>query len=90
MVSEYSLEQNYPNPFNPTTKISYSIQNDNFVKLVVYNIVGEEIAVLVNKFQTRGNYSVEFNAANLSSGLYLYKIQVGNSYHAVRKMIYLK
>jgi hypothetical protein len=89
IVTDYKLYQNYPNPFNPTTKISYSIVNSEKVKLIVYNLFGEEVAVLVNKNQAAGNYSVNFNASNLASGVYFYKLNVGNK-SLVRKMMLLK
>lgn len=86
----FELSQNYPNPFNPSTKISYSIKEEDFVKLNIYNTLGEEVAVLVNEQQKRGKYSVTFTARNISSGFYIYRIIVGNSYSSVKKMMYLK
>lgn len=86
----FELSQNYPNPFNPSTEISYSIKVDDFVKLNIYNSLGEEVSVLVNEQQKRGKYSVTFTAHNISSGFYLYRIQVGSSYQAVKKMVLLK
>ncbi|MCW8961292.1 MAG: T9SS type A sorting domain-containing protein, partial [Ignavibacteriaceae bacterium] len=85
----YMLAQNYPNPFNPSTTIQYSIPERTDVKLTVVNIVGEEVAVLVNRTLDAGNYSVEFNAANLPSGVYLYRLQAGD-FVTSRKMILLK
>ncbi|MEJ2196512.1 MAG: T9SS type A sorting domain-containing protein, partial [Ignavibacteriaceae bacterium] len=76
--TEYKLEQNYPNPFNPTTTIRYSIPEAGLVTLNVYNILGEEIATLVNEEKTAGNYEIEFDASNLSSGIYFYRIQTGS------------
>ncbi len=86
---EYKLTQNYPNPFNPSTMIEYSIINPEFVTLKVYNILGQEVATLVNEFKNPGNYSVRFNAGNLSSGVYIYKLQT-ESFTSVRKMILQK
>lgn len=86
----FELSQNYPNPFNPTTKISYSIKEENFVKINIYNTLGEEVAVLVNEQQKKGKYSVTFTAHNISSGFYFYRIQVGSSYQAAKKMVLLK
>jgi hypothetical protein len=86
----FELSQNYPNPFNPTTIISYSIKEEDFVKLSIYNTLGEEVAVLVNEQRKRGKYSVTFTAHNISSGFYVYRIIVGNSYSSVKKMMYLK
>lgn len=86
----FELSQNYPNPFNPTTKISYSIKEAGIVKLKVYNLIGEEVRTLVDRFQITGKYSTEFIAHNLPSGFYFYRIQVGNLYQAARKMMLLK
>ncbi|MGA9291566.1 MAG: family 16 glycosylhydrolase [Ignavibacteriaceae bacterium] len=85
----FSLNQNYPNPFNPVTTISYSIPENSLVKLVVYNILGEPVKTLVNKEQSVGNYQNKFDAADLSSGVYLYKLTVGK-YSFMKKMILLK
>ena len=85
----YSLEQNYPNPFNPTTTIQYSIPERSMVKLLIYNFIGQEIAVLVNEEKEVGVYSTEFNAANLTSGIYIYKLQTEN-FTEIRKMILMK
>ncbi len=74
----YMLYQNYPNPFNPSTKISYAIPKAGNVELKVYDILGREISVLVNEFRQTGKYSVDFNAENLSSGVYFYTIKTGN------------
>jgi len=85
----FSLNQNYPNPFNPSTKIKYSIPESGFVKLSVYNLVGEELTVLVNKEVSAGIYEVIFNAANLPSGTYFYRLQTSNSVQT-KKMVLLK
>lgn len=87
--TEYSLMQNYPNPFNPSTTISYSIPNSDYVSLKIYDIIGNEITTLVNEQKESGNYQIQFNASNLSSGLYFYKIQAG-SFNQVRKMLLIK
>jgi len=87
--TDYVLYQNYPNPFNPTTKIQYGIPNSGPVTLQVYNLLGEVVTTLVNEQQPAGNYEVSFDAANLSSGIYLYKIQAGD-YSDVKKMILLR
>jgi hypothetical protein len=89
MISDYSLEQNYPNPFNPSTKISYSIKEEGLVTLKVYDVLGKEVATLVNEHRPAGNYEVEFNASQLPSGMYIYKIQAG-SFTDVKKMILTK
>ena len=85
----FALEQNYPNPFNPSTSIKYSVPENGFVKLSVYNLVGEEVSVLVNETVDAGFYEVAFNAANLPSGTYFYRLQTGNSLQT-KKMILLK
>lgn len=83
------LEQNYPNPFNPSTSIEYTIPADEFVSLKVYDILGNEVANLVNELKEAGHYKVQFNAANLASGLYIYKFQTGK-FAKIRKMLFLK
>jgi hypothetical protein len=90
-VSTYSirLEQNYPNPFNPITTINYQLGNDGFVNLKVFNSLGEEVEELVNEFQIGGSYQFEFEAADLPSGIYVYKLSAGD-YTESRKMIFLK
>lgn len=88
-VNDFSLEQNFPNPFNPSTRINYQIAKDNFVTLKVYDIIGNELAALVNNQQPAGKYSVDFNSANLPSGVYLYRLQAGN-YIQTRKMTLIK
>ena len=85
----FSLSQNYPNPFNPTTVISYSIPQVTNVKLKVFDMLGREIATIVNKEQNAGVYNVQFNAANLSSGVYFYRIEAG-SFVASKKLLLLK
>ncbi len=95
---EFSLAQNYPNPFNPTTTIWYSIPNASVttgkqsvvnVSLTVYNSLGQKVATLVNKMQTAGKYSVQFDASGLPSGIYFYKLQAANSV-LTKKMILMK
>lgn len=92
-VYKYALEQNYPNPFNPSTVINYSIPVDGNVELTVYNILGSEVATLVNEFKEAGNHSVEFSTENLGtqigSGVYLYTLRSGD-FVRTRKMIVLK
>jgi hypothetical protein len=75
---EFMLEQNYPNPFNPSTIIGYVLQEKSNAKLSLINILGEEVAILVNEEQDKGFHKVDINAANLPSGVYLYKLQAGN------------
>jgi hypothetical protein len=85
----YSLSQNYPNPFNPTTKISYTIPKDGFVTLKVYDVMGREVKTLVNEFKSANAYSFDFNAVNLSSGLYFYKL-TANGFTDIKKMMLIK
>jgi hypothetical protein len=85
----YSLTQNYPNPFNPVTRISYALPKDGFVTLRIYDIMGREVRTLVNEYKTANTYSVEFNASDLSSGVYFYKINV-NGYTEMKKMMLIK
>ncbi|MBZ0198344.1 MAG: T9SS type A sorting domain-containing protein [Ignavibacteriaceae bacterium] len=85
----YKLSQNYPNPFNPSTILSYHLKEASFVNLTVYNSIGESVTELVNQRQEQGNYSIEFNALNLPSGIYFYKIQT-DKFSDVKKMILLR
>ena len=89
--SDYVLYQNYPNPFNPTTSIQYAVSSMQFVSLKVYDILGNEIATLVDEYKPAGVYNVEFSINNeqLSSGIYFYKLTAG-SYTAVKKMVLMK
>lgn len=86
---QFTLSQNYPNPFNPTTTIEYSIPQNSFVNLKVYNVLGQEVASLVNQEQKASNYTVSFDASQLASGIYFYKIQAGN-FSLTKKMLLLK
>ena len=76
-IKTFNLCQNYPNPFNPTTSLQYAIGSRQFVTLKVYDLLGREVATLVNEEKPAGEYEVEFNAANLSSGIYFYQLQAG-------------
>ena len=97
--TSFSLQQNYPNPFNPTTMINYSVPKTSLVTIKVYDILGKEIATLVNEEKSAGNYSVQFsanggyasgrNGGNLSSGIYFYRMQSGN-YSQTKKLVLLK
>jgi hypothetical protein len=90
LPTEFTLSQNYPNPFNPTTKIAYSIPSNGLkVALSVYNILGQEVAVLVNSVKNAGSYEVEFDASKLSSGAYIYRLSAG-SFVQTSKMILMK
>jgi len=86
---EFSLSQNYPNPFNPSTSIQYSIPNNSFVSLTVYDILGRNVATLVDQIQSAGNYTVSFNGSDHSSGMYFYKLRTSNNTE-VKRMILLK
>ncbi len=92
-IMTYKLNQNYPNPFNPSTQIKYEIPKSSFVQLKIYNMLGQEVAQLVNQTQDSGTYEVKFNAKSagggLSSGLYIYKLEAGE-YSNVKKMLLLK
>ncbi len=87
--TEFSLEQNYPNPFNPLTTISFSIPNEEFVTLKIFSSLGEEVTDLVNETKPAGNYSVSFEASELTSGVYFYKITAGN-FVETKKMLLMK
>ena len=85
----FSLEQNYPNPFNPSTTIEYSIPESGNVKLIIFNSLGEKVTTLVNNFEEAGIHKVNFDARDLASGIYLYKIDTGK-YSSIKKMILLR
>jgi len=85
----YSLAQNYPNPFNPKTAISYQLTTASPVSLVVYDLLGREVATLVNETKAPGTYRVSWDASGQSSGMYFYRLQAGN-FVETRKMIVLK
>ncbi len=85
----FMLSQNYPNPFNPATTISFQIPKSSFVTLKVYDVLGREVASLINEQKSPGTYSVNFNASNLSSGMYLYRLQAGD-FVETKKLVLLK
>ena len=87
--AKYELLQNYPNPFNPVTKISYALPKNGYVTLKVYDMLGREVAELVNEVKTAGNYTVDFNAGNLSSGTYFYRLET-NGFIDTKKMMIIK
>ncbi len=89
VANNFNLQQNYPNPFNPATIIKYRIAKAGVVTLKVFNLLGEEVATLVNENEHPGNYEVQFDERNLASGIYLYQLQAGN-FFATKKMILLK
>ncbi len=88
-VTEFALNQNYPNPFNPSTIISFSVAQKSNVMLNVYNILGEQVATLVNEVKEAGSYQVQFNAQNLTSGIYIYKLEAA-SFTSTKKMMLVK
>jgi len=93
LPEKYSLEQNYPNPFNPSTSISYSIPENAFVTLKIYDVLGNEVEVLINEQKESGNYQIDFNASSvsrrISSGIYYYTLTAGN-FTSTKKMILIK
>jgi hypothetical protein len=86
---KFGLNQNYPNPFNPSTQISYTLAAKGLARLSVYDILGREVAVLVNEVQNAGSHDVTFNAKNLSSGIYFYKLVSSGTMNTM-KMLLLK
>ncbi len=89
IINSFSLSQNYPNPFNPSTSIQYTISNRQFVILKVLDVLGREVATLLNEEKPAGEYEIEFNASELGSGVYFYKIQAG-AFVEVKKMVLMK
>ncbi|MBS4035150.1 MAG: T9SS type A sorting domain-containing protein [Ignavibacterium sp.] len=87
--SDYTLEQNYPNPFNPSTKISFSLPEAGNVTLKVYNLLGQEVATVINQFMSSGRFEVNFDASELPSGIYTYSLSTGN-FNSVKKMMLIK
>jgi hypothetical protein len=86
---KFELSQNYPNPFNPSTKIQYSMLEASNVKIAIYNILGQRVAVLVDGFRNTGTYEVTWDASNLPTGIYIYRLQAG-SVEVSKKMTLLK
>lgn len=89
VVHSFELDQNYPNPFNPSTSIQYAIGSQQFVSLKVFDILGKEVAILINEEKNSGLYTVEFDASNLPSGVYFYKLQSGD-FLETKKMVLIK
>jgi len=91
LPKDYNLSQNYPNPFNPVTTIKYEIPEISFVTLKVYDVLGNEVALLVNEEKSAGKYSIEFKVDNveLSSGIYFYQLRAGDFFET-KKMVFLK
>jgi hypothetical protein len=86
---EYNLSQNYPNPFNPSTTINYSVPRQSHVTIKVFDALGKEISTLVNKEKSVGNYSVEFNASRLTSGIYFCRMHAGD-FVEIKKLLLIK
>jgi len=89
LPTQFNLEQNYPNPFNPTTTISYSLPHESYVRLSIFNTLGQNVRTLVNQFEEAGNKSVSFDAGSLSSGVYFYRLQAG-TFSNVKKLLLIK
>jgi hypothetical protein len=89
LPTEFSLSQNYPNPFNPSTTINYTIPTSEHINIRVFDMLGREIAVLVNDYKQKGRYSVEFDASNISSGMYIYRLY-SERFSDVKKLIIVK
>jgi hypothetical protein len=89
ILSEYHLSQNYPNPFNPTTNIEFKIKASGKVQLKVYNMLGEEVATIIDKQMAAGFHRINFDASTLTSGIYFYKL-MANEFVATKKMIIMK
>ncbi|OGU34402.1 MAG: hypothetical protein A2068_12445 [Ignavibacteria bacterium GWB2_35_6b] len=87
--SQYTLEQNYPNPFNPSTTIRYSIPVESKVSLKIFDMLGREVAELVNQNQASGNYEAKFDASRLASGIYFYRLETSGT-SISKKMMLLK
>jgi hypothetical protein len=89
LPAAYSLGQNYPNPFNPSTIINYQVKDDCFVSLKIYDLLGRKVATLVNENKKAGYYNINYNAENISSGVYFYRLET-NNFIDTKKMILLR
>ena len=87
--AKFVVNQNYPNPFNPSTVISYSIPKEGLVTVKIYNVLGQEVKTLVNQFQSAGSYKINFDASELSTGVYFYSVKAGD-FNQVKKMVLVK
>jgi hypothetical protein len=88
-IIDYELMQNYPNPFNPITNIEYSVKEEGNVELVIYDVLGKVVVKLVDERKQAGNYSSQFDASKLSSGIYFYSLRV-NGFMGTKKMLLIK
>jgi hypothetical protein len=88
-INDYSLLQNYPNPFNPSTTIRFEIPESQAVNLTIYDVLGREVAILVNEVKNAGRYNIKFDASHLSSGVYFYRLKAGN-FIQVKKLMLMK
>jgi hypothetical protein len=89
LPTDYALEQNYPNPFNPATTISFSLPTQSFVSLKVFDALGREVSILLADELPAGKYSRQWNAANMTSGVYFYRLQAG-SFTGTKKLLFLR
>lgn len=87
--ARYQITQNYPNPFNPTTNIQFDLPKESFVTLKVYNLLGQELATLVDEKRSAGRYQIQFNGASLPSGIYFYRLTAGD-FVPTKKCLLLK
>ena len=85
----FVLNQNFPNPFNPGTKISFTIPEKSFITLKIYDVLGDEVAKLINEERNAGSYEFDFNAKNMASGIYFYELKAG-SFIQTKKMLLLQ
>ncbi len=86
----FQLYQNYPNPFNPTTTINYTLSSPGFVTLKIYNVLGREMKTLVNTYQNAQLYTIQFDASDMPSGIYIYHLKIGNTYSEIKKLVLLR
>ncbi len=90
LPKKFELMQNYPNPFNPVTNIKYAVPKLTHIMVEVYNVLGQRIKTLVNEEKQAGYYIIDFDASNLASGFYIYRLESGSRFNAVKKMIVTK
>jgi hypothetical protein len=88
--TNFAVEQNFPNPFNPTTSIQYQVSGTSNVTLKVYDVLGKEVATLVNETKVPGKYEIKFDGSNLSSGIYFYTFRTDNGFTATKKLLLMK